>query len=378
MRLLLAFFIAFYSTSLIGQTVVKGTIKPSADFQSKLYVLKHNYIDPHSPELCDSIEIKPDGSFYYVFRKTSPQDLIFKLHLPVKVGSRFSTYGTLKKNFLYISTEGEKDVIVEGSADSLFYSSKYSGTGASSIQWALDLQKPFYNLETMLMDSIQRNPAREQEYKQRLLPVWMKTIELLKPKILTALDTAKSTTSILIGLQLLFEANFGKLDSLTAEKYLSKISNQDLILVRTIRDLSRAKRSDRRDILLPNVELVAANGKKMNLYDIKSKYMLIDFWASWCSPCRYANRNELPLLFKDFGNRVELIGITIDTDLNKWKAATAKDNTSWAQFIDNQYLLKKTLDIQAVPVYVLLDANYRVIFETISVYQMHEYLKTKF
>lgn len=377
MRVLLAFFLVCYSSTLIGQTTIKGQIKPSANFRTKLYILKHNYIDPHPPELYDSIEIRPDGSFYYAFPKTSPQDLLYKLHLPVKDGSRFSTYGTLQKNFVYISTESGKAVTLYGFADSLFYSSKYSGPATSGIQWFTDLQKPFYNLEKTLVDSIHKNPTREQEYKQRLMPVWMKTVEQLKPKILAALDTAKSSTSILLGLQLLFEANFGKLDSATTEKYLAKITNQDLILVRTTRELSRAKRSDRKDILLPNVQLISASGKKKNLYDFKSEYLLIDFWASWCSPCRYANRNELPQLNKEFNDQVELLGITIDIDTKKWKTAVLKDNTSWGQFIDKDYLLKKTLDIQAVPVYLLLDRNHKVIFETISVYQMHEYLTKK-
>lgn len=377
MKALLIFFALLYSAALTGQTIITGRIKPSSNFQSKLYILKHSHIDPSPPELYDSIEIKPDGSFYYAFRKTNPQDLLYKLHLPPKVGSRFSTYGTLQKNFLYVSTEGRKPVTIEGAADSLFYSSKYSGPTTSTVQWAADLQKPFYNLEKNLMDSIHKNPAREQEYKQHLMPVWMNNIEQLKPKILAALDTAKSSTSILIGLQLLFEANFGKLDSATTEKYLSKVSNQDLILVRTIRDLSRSRRSDRKDILLPNVELVSNSGKRKNLYDIKYDYILIDFWASWCSPCRYANRNELPSLNKEFTGKIELIGITVDVDAKKWKAAVTKDSTTWSQFIDKEYLLKKALDIQAVPVYILLDRDYRVIFETISVYQMREFLKGK-
>lgn len=375
MRFILLYLANFACGVAWGQTILTGNIAPSRDFQPKLYILRHHQIDLHEPVVYDSVVIAADGNFSYRFENASPEDIIYQILLPATSGNRLTTLGTLQKNFIYVSTERRGTITIESKGDSLFYAAKYAGKNTASIQYFTNLQKPFYNLERALVDSIAGNPGLQQEYKQRLLPVWMKTVESLKPKIMAALDTARSATTILMGLQLLFESNFGKLDSATAERYLAKITNQNLLLVRTIRELTKLKRSDRTGMQLPNVQLMSANGKRQNLYDYKSDYLLIDFWASWCSPCRYANRNELPHLFRKFKDRVDVIGITVDEDLKKWKNAVIKDSTSWTQYIDKAYLLKSVLSIQSVPVYLLVDKDHKVIFESISVYQMHEHLK---
>lgn len=376
MKLILTIALALYFTGLFSQTIIKGNIEQTIQFQPKLYIIKHNQIDPHPPVIYDSISINPDGSFLYKFSKIHPQEVMFKILLPRKSGDRLFTYGTVRKNFLYISVETPGDIVIDAKGDSLFYSAKLSGANSQVINFFSNLQKPFFNLERAVLDSIATHQGLEQEYKQKLMPLWMETIEELKPKILAALDTATSATSIFMGLQLLFESNFGKLDSSTVEQYLRKVKNQDLLLVRTIRELARSKRFDRKNLLLPNVQLVSASGKIKNLYDFKSDYTLIDFWASWCSPCRYANRNELPHLYNKYKKQIELIGITIDEDKQKWKRAITKDSTSWAQFIDKGYILKTALDIQSVPVYILVDKDHKIIFESVSVYQIHEYIKT--
>lgn len=359
-----------------AQTTLQGKLKLSDRFARKLYVLKFDHIDPQPPVVYDSIAIGTDGRFSYKFPAASPQDLLFKIFLPIKEGNRFHTFGTVNKNYFYVTTEGSEKIDVSADADSLFYSLKIShGSINQQLQAFTKPQKKFFELEKILTDSIKRNPARESDFKQQVMPTWMAEVERLKPKYLSILDTATRPSVVLFGLSQLYEANFGSLDSITAAKYLLKVKSQDYLLAKTIKSLTSQRVSNRVGTILPNVTLSTVSGRKHNLYDSGAEYVLIDFWASWCSPCRYANKNELPALFARYKGKVDLIGISVDEDITKWKKAVEKDNTAWQQYIDKSYTLKKLLEAYAVPVYVLLDKNHKILFEAMSVYQMEEYLK---
>jgi thiol-disulfide isomerase/thioredoxin len=81
-------------------------------------------------------------------------------------------------------------------------------------------------------------------------------------------------------------------------------------------------------------ELWDVQGNKVKLSSFKGKYLLLDFWASWCGPCRKAHP-ELKKLYAKYGNtKLELISISIDTDKSKWIDAIKEDGLLWPQLID--------------------------------------------
>jgi peroxiredoxin len=75
-------------------------------------------------------------------------------------------------------------------------------------------------------------------------------------------------------------------------------------------------------------------GKEVNLSDFKGKYVLIDFWASWCRPCRMENPNVVAAYnrFKDKGFTV--LGISLDSNRDAWVAAIQQDNLTWTHVSD--------------------------------------------
>ncbi len=85
---------------------------------------------------------------------------------------------------------------------------------------------------------------------------------------------------------------------------------------------------------MPDGELLDMTGHQINLSSFKGKYILLDFWASWCSPCRKANP-DLKKLYAKYGNtKSEFISISIDDDKKKWREAIKTDGLEWPQFID--------------------------------------------
>jgi peroxiredoxin len=78
------------------------------------------------------------------------------------------------------------------------------------------------------------------------------------------------------------------------------------------------------------------NGKPVSLASLKGKVVLIDFWASWCGPCRHNNPRLVKLYNKYHGKGLEIYGVSLDEDTEDWKKAVHHDKLSWIQVIDDK------------------------------------------
>jgi thiol-disulfide isomerase/thioredoxin len=109
-------------------------------------------------------------------------------------------------------------------------------------------------------------------------------------------------------------------------------------------------------IILPN-----QNKKLIDNESIKAKYLLLDFWASWCVPCRQTNP-ELRKIYNEFKNKkFEILGISIDRDIEKWKTAIIKDDLNWIQVVDSLNSSTKKFLLRGVPYNILLDSSGKII-----------------
>ncbi|MCE7061961.1 peroxiredoxin [Dyadobacter sp. CY343] len=114
--------------------------------------------------------------------------------------------------------------------------------------------------------------------------------------------------------------------------------------------------------LAPDFSQLDTAGKKVSLSDFRGKYILIDFWASWCGPCRA----EHPRLKKEFEKYKErdfsIIGISLDkkSERDAWIRAIQKDKLVWSQLSDLQgwsNQVARMYDIHAIPANFLIDPN---------------------
>ncbi|KKX47054.1 TlpA family protein disulfide reductase, partial [Sphingobacterium sp. IITKGP-BTPF85] len=84
----------------------------------------------------------------------------------------------------------------------------------------------------------------------------------------------------------------------------------------------------------PDFESFTPNNKSIKLSDFKGKYVLLDFWASWCMPCRQENPNIVKLYNQYKGKGFDVFGVSLDDNPGPWMRAIADDQLQWTQASD--------------------------------------------
>lgn len=108
------------------------------------------------------------------------------------------------------------------------------------------------------------------------------------------------------------------------------------------------------------------NGNDVSLVSFRGKYVILDFWASWCVPCRQGvpAMKDLYAKYRDKG--LEIIAVSQDSDHDSWKKAVADDGAEWIHLIDETLEDKSALvgsayGVRSIPAYFLLDKEGRFI-----------------
>ncbi len=113
-----------------------------------------------------------------------------------------------------------------------------------------------------------------------------------------------------------------------------------------------------------NIEMNTAEGIAVSLVSIHKKYTLIDFWASWCGPCRSESKMLNELYNKYNSKGFEIYGVSLDDKQDKWIKALEKDNRIWTNVSSLEaFKTKAAYDyaVTALPMNYLIDADYKIV-----------------
>lgn len=116
--------------------------------------------------------------------------------------------------------------------------------------------------------------------------------------------------------------------------------------------------------LAPDFQQATSSGAMLRLSDFRGKYVLLDFWASWCGPCR-KQHPELIQVYDQFkGKNFEIISVSLDAESEPWVKAIQKDKLVWPQVSDlkgQQNVIALKYGVQAIPANFLVDPDGKII-----------------
>jgi thiol-disulfide isomerase/thioredoxin len=111
--------------------------------------------------------------------------------------------------------------------------------------------------------------------------------------------------------------------------------------------------------MAPPFAVTALDGQEVSLDGLQGKVVLIDFWATWCGPCREALPHIQEIARKFQGQPLVIISVSLDSDETKWKDFVAKNNMTWLQYRDGGWdgSLSKLFGVTAIPHTFTIDPN---------------------
>jgi peroxiredoxin len=143
-----------------------------------------------------------------------------------------------------------------------------------------------------------------------------------------------------------------------AEKAKTELSNSD-VAMEFVKEIELGKALAIGQVA-PEIELPNPNGETVPLSSLRGKYVLVDFWAKWCGPCRKENPNIVQAYNKYKDQGFEVYGVSLDRRREDWLQAIEQDGLNWTQVSDLKYWNSEAAimyNVKSIPFALLLDPD---------------------
>lgn len=344
--------------------IIRGQLINSARDQ----VIYLEELNTDSTRILDSAVIK-NGEF--LFRYKSYEIGFYLLRLS-------------PNNFVTLLIDTTEHMIFKGNAKELPAGYSVEGSEGSRLIAEMNAKlngtyKKFDSLQ-MVFNTKQNDPNFAMEIKLELDSAYLKFFirhqDYIRKLISNNMNSLASLIGIyqIVGRTPLFNGEddyelFLKLDSVLIKKYPQSkhaLSLHDEVnkfkKIKMEKEMINAKLQI--GSIPPEIILFSPDGEKKSLSSLKGKYVLLDFWASWCKPCRNENPN-LVMLYKKYHKKgLEIFAVSLDRSKTEWTDAIKKDKLGWIHVSDLKEwksVVVRSYNIDGIPLSYLLDKDGKII-----------------
>jgi peroxiredoxin len=338
-----------------GTFVVSGELKNAPD--QKVYLEQISF-DQKAPQVLDTAQMKK-GNFK--LKTIAPEEGLYRLRFEKNAG------------YIFINDQPEIDFNANAN-DSTLQSARFNTPANVSLTKFITLLD---SLHTNLIGE-DRNMKQLQQLHDSLLATaesnFNQTNQWYKNFLFQYIDTTKSPIVALFALGYSQEVGMDSLKTLinsVTKKFPGNTAIADVVKQFEQYTAAQSKpqaqpqaNQVKEGQMAPDFTLPDVDGKPFKLSSLRGKYVLVDFWASWCGPCREENPNVVAT-YNQFKNRnFTVLGVSLDKNKKEWVSAIKSDSLSWKQVSDLKFWNSEAAalyNVEAIPYNVLIDPQGKII-----------------
>lgn len=336
-----------------AETIVEGTIANGAG--KPLYLQK---LSTASIENVDTLTIEEDGGFSFALDIDQPA--FYRLMLA-------------ENNFMILVVDEDDHVKVEADASSLFQT--YSTEGSPETDRMKELSEILAPRDSLNMAMQQARVTQNLQAYQQAMMEQQNIMGDLRTQVIAFIDRDPGSLSSLAAVQNLdIEQDFPVYEKVA--NGLAKTAPETQYYQQLQQNVDQLKTLAVGSVA-PDINLPRPNGELLALSSLQGNYVLIDFWASWCRPCRMENPNVVRVYNKYKDKGFEIYGVSLDQNEGAWKAAIEQDKLTWKHVSDLKYWKSSVVPlygIKGIPMTVLLDKEGKIIAKNLRGEQLEQKL----